>query len=243
MKVADLGLDISFERIRLGQVPALVARLAGAHAPSPTALWFHGLSADKELHQPELERLAASGFLAVGIDCAGHGERRMPDFDRQFSQPPAPTDRPFSTLVAQTADELPRLIDTLIDRGLSDPNRIAAAGVSMGACIVYGAVVTERRIRAAAALLGSPEWAHPNSPHNRPDSFYPTALLSITAACDDVVAPAAARKLHDELASRYALQPERLRYRQIAAAPHFLSAQDWFDAVGDAIAWLQRFTR
>lgn len=236
-------MDISFERTWLGQVPALVARPASAHARLPTALWFHGLSADKELHQPELERLAASGFLAVGIDCAGHGERRMPDFDRRFSQPPAPADRLFCTLVAQTAAELPQLIDTLIDRGLSDPNRIAAAGVSMGAYIVYGAVATERRIRAAAALLGSPEWAHPNSPHDHSDSFYPTALLSITAECDDVVAPAAARKLHDELASRYAAQPERLSYRQIAAAPHFLSPEDWFSAVGDAIAWLQRFAQ
>ena len=233
----------SLQRTCFGQVPALVARPAGAHAPLPTALWFHGLSADKELHQPELERLAASGFLAIGIDCAGHGERRMPDFDRQFSQPPAPTDRLFRTLVAQTAAEVPALIDILIDRGLSDPHRIAVAGVSMGACIVYGAVATERRILAAAALLGSPEWAYPNSPHDHWDSFYPTALLSITAEYDDVVAPAAARKLHDALASRYAAQPERLRYRQIAAAPHFLSPEDWFSAVGDAIAWLQRFAQ
>lgn len=236
-------MDDSLQRAWFGQVPALVARPADAHTPLPTALWFHGLSADKDVHRPELERLAASGFLAIGIDCAGHGERRLPDFDRQFSQPPAPTDRLFAALVAQTAAEVPALIDTLIDRGLSDPNRIAVAGVSMGACIVYGAVATERRIRAAAALLGSPDWAYPNSPHEHADSFYPTALLSITAECDDIVAPAAARKLHDALTTSYASQPERLSYRQIAAAPHFLSPEDWFSAVGDAIAWLRRFVR
>lgn len=236
-------MAVSLERTWFGQVPILVARPTGARAPLPTALWFHGLSADKDVHRPELERLAASGFLAIGVDCAGHGERRLPDFDRQFSHPPAPTDRLFGVVVAQTAAEVPQLIDTLIQCGLSDPNGIAAAGVSMGACIVYGAVATERRIRAAAALLGSPTWAYTDGPHEQADSFYPTALLSITAECDDVVAPAAARKLHDALASRYASQPERLRYRQIPAAPHFLSPEDWFDAVGDAIAWLQRFVQ
>ena len=236
-------MQVLLERTRFSQVPALVARPAGTHAPLPTALWFHGLSADKELHRPELERLAASGFLAVGIDCAGHGERRMPDFDSRFSQARAQTHRLFCALVAETVAEVPQLIDTLINRGMSHPNRIAAAGVSMGAYIVYGAVATERRIAAAAALLGSPEWTHPSSPHDHSDSFFPTALLSITAEHDDVVAPDAARKLHDTLAAHYASQPERLRYRQIAGAPHFLSPEDWFSAVGDAIAWLQRFAR
>ncbi|MBK7236863.1 MAG: dienelactone hydrolase family protein [Sterolibacteriaceae bacterium] len=238
-----LILGVSLERMWLGQVPALVVRPDGMDAQLPTVLWFHGLTADKELHQPELERFAASGFLAVGIDSAGHGERRMPDLDSRFSQPREVTGRLFYALVAQTVAEVPRIIDTLIDRGMSDPNRIGAAGVSMGACIVYGAVATEPRICGAVALLGSPEWTHPDSPHCRADSFYPTALLSITAELDEVVPPVAARNLHDKLAARYAARPERLMYRQIAGAPHFLTPEDWLRAVGEAIAWLQRFAK
>jgi alpha-beta hydrolase superfamily lysophospholipase len=40
----------------------------------PTVLWFHGFTAGKATHRPEFATLAEAGFLAVGIDAAGHGE-------------------------------------------------------------------------------------------------------------------------------------------------------------------------
>ncbi|MBK8384811.1 MAG: prolyl oligopeptidase family serine peptidase [Candidatus Accumulibacter sp.] len=117
---------------------------------------MHGLGADKELHRSDLQRFAAAGLLAIGVDAVGHGQRRLPDFEQQFAQPPAQRERLFNTLVAQTVAELPGLLDALVDGGLSDPQRLAVAGVSMGGCITYGAVSRDRRFRAAVALLGSP---------------------------------------------------------------------------------------
>jgi dienelactone hydrolase len=234
-------INTTAERRLLGEVPLLIVRRAGATMPLPTVLWFHGLGADKELHLSELQRFAAAGFLAVGVDAVGHGERRLHDFEQQFAQPPAQREQLFNTLVAQTVAELPGLLDALVDRGLSDPQRLAVAGVSMGGCITYGAVSRDRRLRAAVALLGSPAALFAEYADAVAASFYPTALLSITAEKDSIVPPAAACALHEQLASYYAEQPERLAYRVIAGAPHFMNVADWIRSIGDARAWLARF--
>lgn len=42
--------------------------------------------------------------------------------------------------------------------GHGDPKRIAIADASMGGCILCGAISADRRVRAPAALLGSPAW-------------------------------------------------------------------------------------
>ncbi len=39
-------------------------------------LFFHGLGASKDVQLPDLESLAARGFLVVGVGGVGHGERR-----------------------------------------------------------------------------------------------------------------------------------------------------------------------
>lgn len=234
------------ERCRIGEVPLLIVRPVDRwpplqRPPLPTVLWFHGLGADKELHLPELQRFADAGMLALGVDAVGHGQRRLADFERQFAQPPESARRVFDSLVAQTVDELPALIDTLVERGLSDPERIGVAGVSMGGCIVYGAICSEARVRAAVALMGSPAWLHPEGAEFLRHRCFPTALLSITAENDNVVPPAAARALHDQLLTRYGEQPDRLDYRVIPGATHFMAEDDWRHAVGDAASWLARF--
>jgi dienelactone hydrolase len=235
------AMSATAERRLLGEVPVLIVRPAGATAPLPTVLWLHGLGADKELHRSDLQRFAAAGLLAIGVDAVGHGQRRLPDFEQQFAQPPAQRERLFNTLVAQTVAELPGLLDALVDGGLSDPQRLAVAGVSMGGCITYGAVSRDRRFRAAVALLGSPAGLFAAGADAVAARFYPTALLSITAENDCVVPRAAACALHQQLASYYAEQPERLAYRVIAGAPHFMNVADWIRTIGDARAWLARF--
>ncbi|WP_313953665.1 alpha/beta fold hydrolase [Accumulibacter sp.] len=229
------------ERLLLGEVPALMVRPADGATPLPTVIWFHGLGADKALHLPELQRFADAGLLAVGVDAVGHGERRLPDFEQRFSRSPGESSDLFNSLVAQTVAELPGLIDALVARGLSDGERIAVAGVSMGGCIVYGAISVDRRVRAAVAVLGSPAWLQLSEANFPGARFFPTALLSITAEQDSVVPPAAARALHDKLAPYYRQEPDRLGYRVIAGESHFMQAAEWDSAIGQAGVWLGRF--
>lgn len=234
-------MEIVFEERHLGPAPALLARPASGAARWPAALWFHGFAADRNTSRPELEALARVGFLAVGIDAVGHGERRLPDFEHYFSGSQEENERRSLDLVAQTVAEVPAVFDHLCDAGLADERRLAVGGVSMGGYITYGAVVADRRIQAAAALLGSPVWNHPSSPHLHPDRFYPTALLSITAGRDETVPPDRARSFHRVLEERYREHPERLRYVEIADAPHIMDPADWAWVVREAVEWIGRF--
>ncbi|HYG68597.1 MAG TPA: hypothetical protein VD838_13090, partial [Anaeromyxobacteraceae bacterium] len=114
----------------------------------------------------------------------------------------------------------------------------------MGAYVAYGAVLRERRIAAAVAITGSPEWgARADSPHLRPDAFPPVALLSVTAAQDRRVPPAAVHALHGALGPRYAGHPERLRQLEFPDAGHWMGRAAWERTAVETAAWLERFVR
>jgi dipeptidyl aminopeptidase/acylaminoacyl peptidase len=206
-------------------------------------LWFHGFTADRNASRPELEALARAGLLAVGIDAVDHGARRRPDFDPYFGGPKEEFTPRFLDLVARTVAEVPAIFDHLRDAGLADERRLAVGGISMGGYITYGAVVADRRIQTAVALLGSPEWDHPDSPHLHSDRFFPTALLSITGGADENVPPDSARAFHRVLEERYRDAPERLKYVEIEGAPHLMHAADWARAVRETVEWLGRIRR
>lgn len=231
------------ERVRLGDVPALVA-----HGGSPeeaaargTVLLYHPLGKAKELHAADLAQLSDAGFLAVGVDAIAHGERRHPDAHARFLANPTSA---LLEVVSATAAEVPGLVDELVRRSWAVPGRVGIAGVSLGGFVAYGAAITERRIAAAVAIAASPRWGpDPRSPHRHPARFPPLALLSITGADDTWVPPSDARALHEALEPLYAATPERLRYLELAGEPHWMSAPAWSHARGEAERWFERFLR
>jgi pimeloyl-ACP methyl ester carboxylesterase len=147
---------VQFEYRTVAGVPVLVA--SSAVQSRGTLLWYHGFGVDKDANRAELELFARAGFLAIGVDVAGHGDRRAPDLDERMrgSQQEALTSVIEFALL--TARELPELLDGLLDAGLCKDHEISIAGISMGAFVVYRALIEEPRIRAAVAILGSPEW-------------------------------------------------------------------------------------
>src|SRR5262245_22237296 len=132
-------------RMNLREAPAwlLSADVPEAAGERGTILFWHGLTSSKEAQAKELRSLADAGFLAVGIDNAGHGERRLPDFDRRFSGSGS-SEGSFLELVKATADEATDVIDALIARGYARADRIGGAGISMGAYILYRALLNDR---------------------------------------------------------------------------------------------------
>ena len=229
---------IAFAPRTLGGAPLLLAFPPTGGAPHPTVLWFHGFGVDKEVHRKELEQLARAGFLAVGVDAAGHGARRMPDLDARQAAPHEQALRTMVELATRTADEVPAIVRALADEGLADAERVGLAGVSMGGYVVYKAVLVEPSIRAAVAILGSPEWPEGDSPHRHLDEFHDTALLSITAERDENVPPAAARGLHRRLATEHPDAAQR--YMELAGAVHLMSEQHWNRAMDETLRWLTR---
>ncbi len=224
----------------MGGVPILLAFSGREERPLPVVLWFHGFGVDKQVHRPELERLAKAGFLAVGVDAAGHGERRLVDLSDRMAAPREEVRRTMMTLASETAGEVPVIVQALSREGIGDAGRVALAGVSMGGYVVYRALVVEPTIRAAVAILGSPEWPdHPDSPHHHLHAIRQTALLSITAENDENVPPAAARRLHDQLS---AAQPDagRQRYVELPGAQHLMAAGEWDTVMEETLRWLRR---
>ena len=234
-------MTISFERRMLGAAPVLIAFPEERTRGLPAVLWFHGFGVDKEMHRPELERLAEAGFLAVGVDAAGHGERALPDLEQRKAGTQEDALRTVLELAPQTARDVPAIVDTLAAEGLADPKRVAVAGISMGGYVVYSAVLAEPRIRAAVAILGSPDWPQGDSPYRHPGIFARTALLSITAERDTNVPPTGARALHRMLREQF--PAARQRYVELAGEPHLMSAEAWAITMDEMLGWLQDHVR
>lgn len=230
-------MEIVFSSRKVAGVPLLLARPSSAQGPLPLVLWFHGFGVDKEVHRKELAQIAGAGFLAVGVDAAGHGERRLPDLVARIDAPQAEALRTAVELAEATAREVPTVVRALVAEGLADGGHVAVAGISMGAFVVYRAVVEEPSLRAAVAILGSPEWPAGDSPHRHLDAFRRVALLSITAEHDENVPPGPARELHRRLAERHP-RPERARYVELPGAVHLMGPADWDTTMAETLEWL-----
>ena len=212
-------------------------------------LFYHGFGESKDRYVDVLTRFATAGFLAIGIDGVGHGERRYPDFAERFPpiQPPLigniQLETAFLSVVHATTQEVSAIIDALFERGWVRDGRLGISGHSFGGFVTYAAIVTEKRIRVAAPVVGSPQWKlpWPESPHLHLAQFFPTALLSQTASNDTRVLPDFARELHQQLIPYYAQTPERLWYIEYQDSGHDLSEQDWQQAWENVVNWFERF--
>ncbi len=235
--------------LKLAPALALFQHSPGESAQRGTILFYHGFGESKDTYIEVLTRLAAAGFLAIGIDGVGHGERRYPDFAERFPpiQPPfvgnLQLEAAFLSLVRLTAQEVPAIIDDLFERGWVHDGRLGMSGHSFGGFVTYAAVVADKRIRAAAPVVGSPQWKlpYPESPHLHMNQFFPTALLSQTAHHDTRVSPEFVRELHQQLIPYYTQAPERLHYIEYPHSAHNLSAQDWRQAWENVVHWFERF--
>lgn len=242
-----IHMDLKTFHLTLASAPALVV-FRGTPEESAklgTILFYHGFGESKDGYVSVLQRLAEVGFLVVGVDGIGHGERRYPDFHERFPlfEPHlignVQLEAAFLSLVRATTQEVSLILNALVERGWAYAERIGIAGHSFGGFVTYAAAIADKRIQVAASVVGSPEWRlpWPESPHLHLDRFFPTALLSQVAGKDSNVLPEFACELHHRLIPYYAQAPERLRYIEYPNSPHDLSAEDWEQAWDTVAAW------
>ena len=228
-----MTLELRAESI--GHIPVLLGM--PAVTPAPAVVWLHGLGADALANAAELERLAAEGFVAVGVDAAGHGRRRLRDLDARIAASREETFRTMLELADATARELPALVRALAGRAEVRGDRVGLVGVSMGGYAAYRALALGLDVAAAVALLGDPEWpGEERQAIVRHLSRVP--LLSITAERDESVPPAGARRLHARLDERPSGADDFL-HLELAGAPHLMDADDWRRAMEATVGWLR----
>jgi uncharacterized protein len=230
------------ELLPLNGAPAMVIAREDLETPAGrgAVLFYHGFSVSKRTNLHELRSLARAGFVAVGVDAVGHGERRLPDFAARFGadQPSAA----FFEVVAGSAAEIPGILDELIALGKCDGARVGICGVSMGGAIAFGALAREPRLQAAVCLLSSPVWrGEAASPHLQPERVFPRALLVQAAGADRTVPPEEARTFVQTLRPLYARTPERLTYLEYPGVDHLVPAPIWAQMVDRTVAWFERF--
>lgn len=244
-------MDMKSIYLNLASAPALVMFRGSPEerARQGTILFYHGFGESKDTYVSLLQRFAEAGFLSAGIDGIGHGERRYLDFDERFP-PQTPhlagnmqLEAAFLAVVRATAQEVPVIVDALIEREWAHEDRIGISGHSFGGFVTYVAVLEDQRIRAAAPVLGSPEWKlpWPECPHRHVEHFFPTALLSQTSGKDTKVLPDFARAFHHRLAPYYAQAPERLCYIEHVNSAHDLTEEDWDQAWKNVVRWFEIF--
>lgn len=219
-------------------VPVLIAEPVPSGGPMPVVIWHHGFSADALAHAGELERCAASGFLAVGVDAHGHGSRIDHLRAGRITASSGGAFPVMLDVVERTLAEAPELLNGLAADFLIDRARMSMVGISMGAFLVYRAIAAGLPLRAAVALLGSPDWPRETTSGHGLDAFRSVALLSVTAEHDVSVPPESARKLHDRL--RAAFPVATLHHHELHGAGHLTSAAEWAEAMQVTLDWLRR---
>lgn len=210
-----------------GGIPLLA--LARDGRPRPCVLFYHGLHTDKETHRRELESLAGRGFLALGVDAVGHGQRRMPDLKGFIQRGELLTQA--TKLLRPTLEEIPLLVDFLEAEGYGP---FGLAGISFGAMLAFAAPPREARLRSVAAVLGDPSWCHP---HAHLGSYEQVALLAWNGGQDVHVDSGPARHWIEHL--QHTFPRGRYEYREFADSDHFMRPEDWEQGWNRTLQWFE----
>lgn len=227
------------EKFQIGSIPAILyARNDLFNAKNRRAvIMYHGSSASKETHGKELSSLADAGFMAIGIDNAGHGERKYPNFEELFSHDNLDMIENMLKAVDETALELPTVVKFLSSKFGIPSKKIGILGISMGALIVYKAL-SKANIKCAVPILGTPKYC-PYEADEYLKSYAKTCMLSLNAAKDQYISNKETIHLHSILKKRYKTYKERFLYKEYSDSNHFMLPADWDDCWSKSICFLR----
>jgi dipeptidyl aminopeptidase/acylaminoacyl peptidase len=117
----------------------------------PAILWIHGgpdlqddHSVDLDSYQNRRQMLAAAGYVVVGINYRGSSGRGF-EFARAI----------FADWGHKEVEDLLAGMDTLVARGLIDPQRLGIGGLSYGGVLTDYAIASDPRFKAAVSLAGT----------------------------------------------------------------------------------------
>ncbi|HJO93292.1 MAG TPA: alpha/beta fold hydrolase [Victivallales bacterium] len=233
-------MTLSKKRIFIGKVPTLFISEQKTEDSNNRScvLFYHGFGASKDIQMEELISLASNGFLTIGIDNIGHGDRKYSDFDTKFSEDNPERLQNIIEAVNSTADEICNIIDYLINNKIVKPANIGIVGISMGAFIAYKIPVLENRIKAISAILGTPEYSF-NNIYDYTKKYDIISLLSQNAAKDNIVSSIETKKLHQELRKTFKNPDDRFKFVEYPNSGHFMNETEWNKCWNLNLQWLK----
>jgi len=133
------SLQARSETIRIGDIPALIARPEHGRA-TPAVIWMHGRTVYKELDPGRYQRWIRSGIAAVALDLPGHGER----YSEEYHSPNKTVD-----LIEQGAPEIDSVLEWMRLDGGFDMERVAIGGMSAGGMVTLSRLCSANPFVAA----------------------------------------------------------------------------------------------
>ena len=137
-------------------VAVLMSPAQAGAARFPTVVLQHWLGGTKD-STPLVtvqQTLAQAGYLAVAIDARYRGERQRDGIDLQEAMIRAYRSGQGHPWLIDTAYDLIRLADVLVERPDADPKRLAIVGVSEGGFEAWMAAVADRRYSVIIPVIG-----------------------------------------------------------------------------------------
>ena len=150
------------QRDQIDDIPLLYTRPTSDEDRNKLIIWLNGFSGDKTDDLPVLKEFAGYGFTALAFDPYQHGERMVADVDELRERVHGNIRRYFWPILAQTAREVPRVIDWALDKFALD-DQVGIGGISMGGDISVAACSIDRRIALAVPWVATPDWLRPGT--------------------------------------------------------------------------------
>ncbi|MCY2988965.1 MAG: prolyl oligopeptidase family serine peptidase [Planctomycetota bacterium] len=253
------------ERLRLPgfdpdeAVPAIAIHPASG-GPFPVALCLHCFRGAKENLESWCRDLATRGIFAVTIDAHLHGERSIAGIfhgDNIASLGGEYSIWVHQVSIAQTAKDVPVLLDALARRPDVDAARVAVTGVSMGSSTAMVLAWREPRIRVVASIVGAADFwwdvtklppgpeqearkasygprlrelVNSIDPKPRFDQIPPKVLGLINGGRDEYIDIESVSRFVADLKPLYREDPGRLRFVPFPEAGHGVTAAMWQEA-------------
>jgi len=117
----------------------------------PTLFFYHGVTSAKEHNLHIAYTIAKKGFRVVLPDALYHGVR----------QPGEGSKDPylhFWTVVQQSIEEFPHLVEAIHERFQTEENQLFIGGTSMGAITSYGILQQYDWVKHACLFMGAPQY-------------------------------------------------------------------------------------
>jgi dipeptidyl aminopeptidase/acylaminoacyl peptidase len=191
----------------------------------PLVFLNHGTGGDSSQVQYMAQILSENGCFCVSVDAFGQGSREYPGFERIFKSGNKSVEykRKYLEMLIETCADISKMIDYYEKDERIDTQNIGITGISQGGFISFMMITSDKRITAAAPLIGSPdltgEWGFSPefgelpkdlrneiikySPLNNFEKMTPCALFIQNGVLDKVVPVSGVRMLNEKLIALY----------------------------------------